>query len=283
MIVQSLVSGLMAGLVYALISVGLSLVYGLMDIVNFAHGEFLMLGMFTAFWCYSLFGLDPLVSWPIAAAAIALLGIVSYYLVVHRVLKSALLAQIFATFGLALLLRNGAQALWSPDYRSANSVVKGQKISFLGINLGWPEIIAGIGAILAFGALYLFMNRTRYGAALQATAEDREAAAMMGINTDRVFAVGWGLAGACVGLAGALLMAFYPVYPDAGVQFGLIAYVAVALGGFGSVAGALVGGVFIGVVEVLAGGIVPEYKLVIVFSLYLLVVLVRPKGLLGAY
>ncbi len=280
---QSLASGLMTGLVYALISVGLSLVYGLMDIVNFAHGEFLMLGMFTAFWCYNLLGIEPLLSWPIASAAIALVGILTYYLVVQRVIRGSLLAQIFATFGLALFLRNGAQALWSPDYRSASSIAKGNKLSFLGINLGWPEIVAGVGAAIAFTALYLFMKRTSYGAAIQATAEDREAAALMGINTNRVFAVGWGLAGACVGLAGALLMASYPAYPEAGVQFALIAYVAVALGGFGSVLGALVGGVLIGLVEVMAGSVVPEYKLVIVFSLYLLIVLVRPKGLLGAY
>jgi branched-chain amino acid transport system permease protein len=282
---QSLASGLLMGCVYALIAVGLTLIFGLMEIVNFTHGEFLMLAMFTAFWLSVLFGLDPLASLPICAGLLFVLGVLTYKGIISRVLRAPMLAQIIATFGLGVFLRSGAQFLWSPDYRVITNPLLAGRVSLPGdVFIGRPQLAASLVALVAFGGLWWLVNRTELGLALRATAEDREAAALMGISAERVFALGWGIGALCVGVAGALMASFFYIFPDVGFLFGLIAYVAVALGGFGSIAGALVAGVVIGLVEAVAGLVVaPALKYVAVFSLYLVVVLARPQGLFGRY
>jgi branched-chain amino acid transport system permease protein len=283
-LLQGILSGILMGFVYALIAAGLSLIFGLMEIVNFAHGEFLMLAMYTAFWMYALFGLDPLVSVPICALALFGVGVLVHYGIIGRILDGPMLSQIFATFGLGILLRAAAQFFWTPDFRQVSHAWVAGPVRVLGISLGLPLVVTSLAALAAFGALYWFISRTETGVALEATAQDRQAAALMGINTDRMFALGWGVGGACVGVAGAFLATFFSVFPEVGNTFGLLAYVTVALGGFGSIPGALVAGVIIGLLEVLAGlFIAPAFKYVAVFLLYLGVVLVRPQGLLGKF
>ncbi len=283
-IIQAIISGLLMGFVYALIAVGLSLIFGLMEIVNFAHGEFLMLGMFTAFWFWSLFGLDPLVSLPICAALLFALGLVTHYGIIRPILNASMLVQICATFGLAVFLRALAQLLWTPDFRTiAHPLVEG-RVEIAGIFLGLPQIVASLGSLLAFALLYLFINRTDAGLALQATAQDRQAASLMGIPTDRMFALGWGIGAACVGIAGGLLSTFYFVFPEVGFLFALLAYVAVAMGGFGSILGCLFAGLLIGLMESLGGLLIdPSFKYVFIFALYLAVVMFRPQGLFGRF
>jgi len=158
------------------------------------------------------------------------------------------------------------------------------RISLGGLFIGLPQLVASVGALLAFVFLNWFIGRTETGLALQATAQDRQAASLMGIDTDRMFALGWGIGSACVGVAGALLTIFFYVFPDVGASFALLAYVTVALGGFGNVPGTLVAGVVVGVIEVLGGLLIaPALKYVAVFVLYLLVVLWRPQGLFGRF
>ena len=282
-VVQSVVSGLLMGFVYALIAAGLSLIFGLMEIVNFAHGEFLMLAMFTAFWAWSLWRLDPLVSLPLTTALLFAVGVLVYKGIISRILAAPMLAQVFATFGLAVFLRSGAQFLWTPDFRLVQNPWVSGRISLFGIFLGTPQLAAALAALAAFGLLYWFIARTETGLALQATAQDRQAAALMGIDTERMFALGWGLGAACVGVSGALLANFFYVFPDVGAVFALIAYVTVALGGFGNVPATLAAGVCVGLVEVLVGLWAPAFKYVGVFVLYLVVVLVRPHGLFGRF
>ena len=289
-LLQAVASGLLIGMVYALISVGLTLIFGLMEIVNFAHGEFLMLAMYAAFWGSALVGLDPMASLPLTVVALFLLGVLTYYGIIARILHAPMLAQIFATFGLGLLLRGLAQFLWSPDFRSVQDPLLGRlfggSVALGGVSLGVPQIAAALLAGLAFAALYVFIGRTRTGLALQAVAEDKATAALMGIDSGRMFALGWGLGAACVGVAGAVLASFYYIYPSVGVLFALIAYIVVALGGFGSVPGALVAGLLVGLVEVASPtlfGFSPAYKYAVVFGLYLAVVLVRPQGLFGRF
>ena len=283
-IVQTIISGLLMGFIYALVAAGLSLIFGLMEIVNFAHGEFMMLSMYTAFWLYSLFGLDPLVSIPFCVAALFLVGVATHYGIIRRVLDAPMLVQLTATFGLAVFLRSAAQFLWTPDFRSIRDPIAAGRVEVMGIFLGVPQIVASLGCVLAFAALYLFINRTETGIALQATAQDRDAAALMGIRTDRMFALGWGIGAACVAVAGVLLTNYYFIFPEVGLLFALIAYVAVAMGGFGSILGALVAGVLIGLVEALGGLLIaPAFKYVIIFAMYLAIVVVRPQGLFGRY
>jgi branched-chain amino acid transport system permease protein len=272
------------GLVYALIAAGLSLIFGLMEIVNFAHGEFLMVAMFTAFWAWSLAGLDPLLSLPLTAVLLAALGVATYHGLIRWILGAPMLAQIFATFGLAVFLRSAAQALWGADFHLVKDPLVQGRVALGGVFIGLPQLVASIGALVAFALLQWLLTRTETGLALQATSQDRQAAALMGIDTQRMFALGWGIGGACVGVAGALLTTFFYVFPDVGVSFALIAYVAVALGGFGNVTATLVAGVVVGVVEVVGGLLIdPSLKLVGVFALYLLVVLWRPQGLFGRF
>jgi branched-chain amino acid transport system permease protein len=282
-LLQAAASGLLMGFVYALIAVGLSLIFGLMEIVNFAHGEFMMLAMFTTFWLAVLFGIDPLISVPICAVLLFLLGVLVYKGIVSRILRAPMLAQIFATFGLAIFLRSTAQFLWTADYRVVPDPILSGRLNLAGIFLGWPQVVASVAALAAFLALYLFVTRTEIGLAIQATSEDREAAALMGISSDRMFMLGWGIGSLCVGIAGALLANFVPIFPDVGFLFALLAYIAVALGGFGSIVGALAAGVIIGLVEAVAGLFLPSFKYVAVFLLYLAVVLLRPQGLFGRY
>ncbi len=272
------------GFVYALIAAGLSLIFGLMEIVNFAHGEFLMLAMFGSFWAWPLAGLDPLLSLPLTVAGLAALGVATYYGLIRFILGAPMLAQIFATFGLGVFLRSAAQALWGVDFHLVKDPLVQGRISLGGLFIGLPQLVASVGALLAFVFLNWFISRTETGLALQATAQDRQAASLMGINTERMFALGWGIGAGCVGVAGALLTMFFYVFPEVGGSFALLAYVAVALGGFGNVPATLVGGVVVGLVEVIGGLVIaPSFKYVVVFALYLAVVLWRPQGLFGRF
>jgi branched-chain amino acid transport system permease protein len=279
---QALVSGLLIGFVFALIAAGLTLIFGVMDIVNFAHGEFLMLSMYLSYFLHALLGWDPLAALPVNAGALFLLGAAVYLLLIRRVLKAPMLAQIFATFGLGVFLQNLAVFLFRPDFRTVGETWLSGRLSMGGIFISRPQLAAALGAIVTTGALFWLLARTEIGRALRATAEDRQAAALMGIDPNRMFALAWGLGAACVGVAGALLSTFYYIFPQVGAVFALVAYVAVALGGFGSVAGAFIGGIIIGAVESLAGVfIAPAIKNAFVFAIYLAVVILRPRGLLG--
>ncbi len=281
-LLQTVLSGLLIGLVYALVAVGLTLIFGVMDIVNFAHGEFLMLGMYASFWAYALLRLDPLFTLPFTALGLFAVGVVVYRLIIRRILDAPMLSQVFTTFGLMILLRGVAQFLWKPDFRSVDHPVLTGTIGVDAVRLGLPQVVAGVGAVATTGAVWWFLRRTRLGAALEATAADREAAALMGIDGQKMFALAWGIGAACAGVAGALLSTSYPVFPEVGATFILVAFVLVALGGFGSVTGAFWAGMIVGVVEVVGGFLWdPSYKMVLVLSLYLLVMWLRPQGLLG--
>ncbi|MTJ81361.1 MAG: branched-chain amino acid ABC transporter permease [Telmatospirillum sp.] len=282
LLTQVLLSGVLIGLIYALVAIGLTLIFGVMDIVNFAHGEFVMLGMYGAFWGVAYLALDPLVTLPLTALLLFAIGVLVYRLVIRKILAAPMLSQIFATFGLMILLRGMAQFLWKPDHRLvSHSLVEG-RLTVMGLQFGGPQLVAGAGAVIVTAAVWLFLNRTRLGAALEATAIDREAATLMGIDTGRMFALAWGIGATCAGVAGVLLSTFFPIFPEVGANFILIAFVVVVLGGFGSVAGAFLAGLIVGEVEVLGGFLVgPAYKTALVLTLLLLVLLIRPRGLLG--
>jgi branched-chain amino acid transport system permease protein len=282
LVLQTLLSGLLIGLVYALVAVGLTLIFGVMDIVNFAHGEFLMLGMYASFWGFALWALDPIFTLPFTALLLFAAGAAVYRLVIRRIIEAPMLSQIFTTFGLMILLRGLAQYLWKPDFRSVDHTIVAGKVAFAGLQFGLPQVVAALGSVVTTGAIWWFLRRTRLGAALEATAADKEAAALMGIDSQKMFALAWGIGAACAGVAGALLSTYFPIFPEVGASFILIAFVLVALGGFGSVAGAFWAGILVGIVEVLGGFLWdPAYKMVLVLSLFLLVVWLRPQGLMG--
>ncbi len=281
-ILQILTSGLLIGLMFSLVAVGLNLIFGVMDIVNFAHGEFLMISMYIAYWLFTLMNLDPVYSLPICALVLFALGVATHKILIARIMNAPMLAQIFATFGLMIFLQSLAFFLWKPDYRTIGKSLLTGRIEVLDVFIGLPQLFSALGALVTAGILFFLINRTEIGRALRATSEDREAAALMGINTDRMYALAWGLGAACVGVAGALLATFYPIFPQVGAVFGLTAFVVVVLGGFGSITGAFIAGIIVGLIQV-TGGILfePAFKNIFVYSLFLVVVFIRPQGLLG--
>ena len=279
---QAIVNGVLVGAVFALVAVGLTLIYGVMDIINFAHGEMVMLGMYSSFFAWSLFGLDPLVSLPITGLAILVVGALMYYGVIGPVLGRSPLAQIIATFGVQVFLRGLAQFFWKPDTRTVNGAwAEKIRLPVAGIVIGAPQLIMALGAVIATVAVAMFMNRTKTGGAIRAAGEDSAAASLMGIDPKRMYALAWLVAGAATGVAGGLLMNAYSASPTAGRTFVLMAFVVVALGGFGSIAGAAVAGLLLGVVQDVVGLYAPSYPLAAALAIYLLVVLLRPQGLLG--
>ena len=275
------------GLLYGLIAVGLALIFGLMDVTNFAHGEFLMLAMYATFFLFAFFAVDPLLSAPLVAAAMFVFGAVIYIVIVRFAMRAKAnigMVQIFTTFGLAILMRGLAQFFFTPDYRSIpTSWLGGKTVSLGGIFLPVPQLVGALISLGAFGALFFFIKKTDFGRALEATREDAGAVALIGIDKNRVFALGWGLGAALVGLSGAVMAMFFYIYPDVGASFALIAYVTVALGGFGSVFGAFAGGIIVGLVEATTALILPpSLKSVGIYAVYLLVVFIRPRGLFGS-
>ena len=283
-ILQAVASGLMMGLIYALIAAGLSLIFGLMEIVNFAHGEHLMLSMFSSFWLWTLLGLDPLVSIPITVLLLAVSGILTHYFLIRHILKAKMLVQICATFGLSIFLRSLAQFLWTPDFRNVDKPFLEGRIEIANIFIGQPQLYASLVCLVSFFLLYIFVTKTETGLALQATAQDRKAAEVLGIPSNKMFALGWAIGLGCVGVAGGMMSNYFFIFPDVGVNFALFAFVAVALGGFGSILGCLYAGVIIGLVESLGGLLIdPSFKLLYVFAIYLIVVIYKPKGLFGRY
>ena len=286
-ILQILVSGLLMGLIYALIAAGLSLIFGLMDVVNFAHGEFLMTAMYAMFGLVLATALDPLLLTPVVTALLFVFGAAAYVGIVRhamRVKANIGMVQVFATFGLAILIRGLAQLLFTPDYKSVPSTwLGGKTVSLAGVFLPAPQLVGAFVSVAAFVGLWLLMTRTDFGKALEATREDAGAVALVGIDKNRVFTLGWGLGAALVGLAGSIMAIFYYIHPDVGGPFALTAYVVVALGGFGSVFGALAAGVIVGLVEAITATLLPPaLKSVGIYAVYMAVVFVRPRGLFGS-
>lgn len=286
-LIQVLASGLLMGLIYALIAAGLSLIFGLMEVVNFAHGEFLMTAMYAMFGLVLATALDPIILAPVVTGLLFVFGAACYLgIVAHATHAKANvgMVQIFATFGLAITIRGLAQLLFTPDYKSVPSTwLGGKTVSVAGIFLPVPQLAGALVSIAAFVGLWLLITRTDFGKALEATREDAGAVALVGIDKNRVFTLGWGLGAGLVGLAGSVMAIFYYIHPDVGGPFALIAYVTVALGGFGSVFGALAAGIVVGLVEAITATLFPPaLKSVGIYAVYLAVVFFRPRGLFGS-
>lgn len=280
---QLIISGLLIGFIFSLIAVGLTLIWGVMDILNFAHGDFLMLAMFTSFLMFANLGLDPLLSLPLVVALLFLVGLLTFRLVIRPVLGYPGLIALLATFGLSIFIRNVVLFILGPNYRVINqSILAGKNFSLLGMHFSVAQVASAVGCMVITYVVYLLIARTKYGRALRATSLDKDTALLMGINTNRVFALTFGLGAACVGAAGGLLSNFYPIFPEVGLNFAIMSFVIVALGGFGNIGGAFLAGILVGLIENVGGFLIgPEFKYTLVFVLYLVVISIRPKGLFG--
>lgn len=279
---QLVVSTLLLGGIYALIAVGLTLIFGVMRVVNFAHGEFLMLGMYLAFWTFALLHLDPYVTLALSLPLAFAVGWVSYRLVMRPIVHTSHNVQVFTTVGLSIALQNLALVLWTADARFLRTDYYAVVVRIGGAAFNVAQIVAFAVAVLLTAALFAFMRWSYTGKVMRATAQDRHASALMGIDTDRVYALTWAVGIACVGAAGVLLAPIYPVYPTAGLQFVLIAYVAVVLGGLGDMVGAVLAALVVAAVEVFGSYVIgTTWKEVLYLLLFITILVVRPAGLFG--
>lgn len=281
-LLQVIIGGLLLGAVYALFSSGLTLVWGMMNVINFAHGDFVMLGMYVAFIMWQVLGVGPLASVPVAALALATLGVIVYFTLIRHVMKGPMIAQILGTFGLALLLRYSAFWYFGSNFQTLPNDIVGGTFDLGGIRIEASRLLAGGIALAVMAALHLLLTKSRIGSRMMAVSEDASAAQLMGIRPEAMQAFAWGIAGAATGIAGALIATFFYVSPTVGESLVIIAFVTVSLGGFGSIPGALIAGLLIGLIESLSSYLIgPVYKDIVIYSLFVAVLWLRPQGLMG--
>jgi len=280
-VLHVLVVGLMLGGIYGLVSLGLNLIFGVIRIVNFAHGELVMLGMYGAYLAYALMGLGPYVGVLVVVPALFVIGVVIYRLVLQP-LQNESSMQIFATFGLLIILQNVVLALTRGEGYSVQSKVASLTFGVGDIRVTVSRLVIFLALTGAAIALHLYLKHTLTGKSIRAVTQDRQSARLMGINVERTFTITFGIGAALAGLAGVLLSPIYTLSPGIGGNFILAAFAVVVLGGLGSVAGAYFGGLIVGLVEAFAGYYIdPELKQAIWFLIFLAVLIVRPTGLFG--
>ncbi len=257
---QTVIQGFLLGGLYALIGIGMTIIMGVMKIINLAHGELMMVAMYIAFVLFSAFHIDPYLSVVVAAPALFLLGVAIQKFLINPVLKvDSILPenQVILTVGIGMVLANIATIIFKSDYLQT-PVDYGTKAWYLSdywknspveLSLSMPWTVSFVIAVLITVALWFFLTRTDMGKSIRATAQDRDAAIMMGVNVDRMRMITFGLGSALVGAAGCLFIPIYYIYPDIGGQFTLIAFVITILGGLGSTVGAIIGGLILGLFE----------------------------------
>jgi len=282
LLLQSIVSGILMGGVYSLTAIGLTLIFGVMRIINFAHGSFMMLGMFTTYWLFILLGIHPYLSLLISIPVLFVLGILVERFLIAQVLNAPEYNQLLLTLGISLFIENFALFLWSPNFRTLD-IGYLKKASTVGtVMISFPKVIAFLFAILLTGLLYYFLKNTDLGKAIRASSEEKEGALTVGINLKRIYYVAFGIGTACVGAAGTLTATFFYVNPHVGGIFVITAFVVVVLGGMGNIIGALVGGIIIGLAESVGAAFLPgQLKQFIIYFIFILVLLFKPEGLFG--
>jgi len=298
-LVSSLFAGLLIGMVLAMMALGLTIIFGVMEIVNFAHGEFLMVGMYTGLLTAQATGMEPLLTLPVAAVAGFLLGIICYFGFIKFVIRGPMVAQLLGTFGLMIFLRNLALLFFGAEDRAIHHGILVGKSFDIGMGVIAPatKLAAAALSVISFWVVWLVINRTKIGKALTATSLNAQGARYMGISTERMNALAWGIGGGTVTIAGALLVNFWSVNPFMGLLFTMIAFAIVAMGGFGSITGAFFAGLVVGIITEIPGiwdfltyifnfgwmADVPmtSLKYMWVYLAYFVIMIVRPRGLFG--
>ena len=282
LLLQVLIEGTFTGMIIALIAMGVSLIWGVMYIVNFAHGEILMLGMFISYYFSVKSGLDPLICLPIAAVVMYCFGIVFYKVLIKRVMNAPMLSQLLLTYALSIVLVNVAQIAFGSDFKTVPNQVFTGSFSVGGLIISYSKLVPFIICIATAVILYYILNRTQLGRAIKATALNKDAAALVGINPEKAYMRCVGIATATAGIGGVALSYYFYVYPSVGSVFINFGFVACCIGGMGSIPGAVIGGVLMGIMDTVLGTYTnAALKYLAVFALFLFVVYKRPKGLFG--
>lgn len=280
-LLQALLDGLMLGGVYAVISIGLTLVFGVVSIVNFAQAQFLMIGMYVAWFAWARLGLDPLLGSLLAFGVVFCLGWLIQHLLIRRVLKAPEVAQIFLTVGLLIVLENLALVAFGSQYRSVQTPYQNEALHAFGLMVSLPYAIAFCASVLAGAGIWWVLTRTWWGRTVRCTAQDPMAARLVGINPDRVYRLAVGLGVGLTAFGGAVILPYLTVSPAAGEQFGVLMFTVVVLGGLGNVLGAVVGGLAVGVIQSVSGLFLPlQLQNTVLFIVFILTLALRPEGLL---
>jgi branched-chain amino acid transport system permease protein len=278
------IQGVLTGLVYGLMALGLSVIFGVVRVVNFAHGEFAVVAMYAAFLLFKLYGLDPLIAIVPIAAAFFAVGFVLQTALINSFVLRPDYEQFILLVGLAIIIVNGLLMIFGPDAQPAHLPYSFDSYLVGPLIIDKVRVYAAIAAVVVSAALFAFFRRTRTGTAIRACADNLVGAAVVGLNVNRLYALTFGLGLACVGAAGALLVTIADAAPSLGPAYTLLAFTIVIIGGLGSMSGALVGGVLIGVIESMAGFYLPQgWKDVAPYIVLLAVLLLKPEGLFGLH
>lgn len=277
---QAFVNGILMGSIYALVSIGLALIFGVMNIVNFAHGSLMMVAMYLSYWMFVLLKVDPYFSMLATIPFLFVFGVITQRLLIDRVIDARHSIQILLTVGLSLFLDNLALFLFRPDFRAISVSYQTESFVVGGIIINYPQLVACVLSLGLTLALYLFIKNTMTGKAIRATAVEKEGAILVGINSRRIYYLTFGIGSACVGAAGAAVLPFFYCSPQVGYAFVTPAFVVVVLGGMGNFWATLVGGLIVGVAESMGAIFVPgSLKQMVMFVIFLLVLFFKPRGL----
>lgn len=281
-LLQAIINGILIGGVYALIGVGLTLVFGVMDIVNFAQAEFMMLGMYGAFFLFQTAGIDPILSSLIVFGIVFLIGAIVQILLIQRVMNAPMVSQIFLTVGLTMVLVSTTQLFFGATFRSVTTSYQMLAFRLGSLQFSVPYLIAFGVSITIYFFLWLFLERTDLGRSMRATAQNRSAAILVGIDDKKMYILALGLGTGLAASAGAVILPYAYVFPTVGHQYALIMFTTVVLGGFGSVPGALLGGIIVGIIQSVSSVYLPtQLQNLVVFIVFILTLVYKPAGLLG--
>lgn len=282
LLAQLVVSGVLLGGLYALISLGLTLVYGSLHLINFAHGDYLMIAMYLAWICFTTFHINPYLSIVIVTPVMFVAGVLTYLVLIRPVLRSAHIVQVFITFGLGIIVQNVALIAFTGEERSVDLPIARSVYSVGGVKITYTALVAFAVALAAAGLLYLLMRYTFLGKSIRATGQNPLAAQLVGINTNVARLITFGLSSALLGIAGPMLIPIYSTYPTIGNDFILIIFIVIVLGGLGSFRGAIVGGLTIGVVQTVSNYYLHSpINQALMFLLLILILVIRPSGMFG--
>jgi branched-chain amino acid transport system permease protein len=282
LILQVLVNGMLLGGLYGIMALGMSLIWGVMNIVNIAHGALIMLGAYLAYWTFTLWGWDPFVSLPVTIAALFVYGYVLQRFLLNLVVRAQLFLTLLLTFGVEVVMVNVARILWSSDLRQVTPAYAGTNFAVGELTIPYVRLWVFVTTIVLSLLFFLLLGRTRLGRAIRATSEELRAARLTGIPVAHIYAVTFGLGAALAGAAGGLWGMLFPITPVMGGALTLKSFVVAVLGGLGTMMGAIVGGLVLGLAESLTATYLgPTYPNAISFALLVLILIFRPTGILG--
>lgn len=279
---QALIDGFLIGGVYGLVAIGLTLIFGVMNVINFAHGSLLMLGMYVTYWSSSLLHIDPYLSIIITIPVLFIIGMLFQKFLLNPIINAPEHNKLLLCLGVSLFLENITLFMWSPNFRVLRTPYEHVYLYFGDISISLLRLIAFGIAILVTIVVFLILTKSDLGKAIRAASEEPRGALLMGINIKRIYWVTFGIGAACAGISGAAVSPIFPVYPTVGWIFVINAFVVVVLGGLGNVVGAFFAGLIVGVADSIGSLIFPgSMKSIITFVIFILILLFRPKGLFG--